>query len=133
MAMMTQSLAKISTFSIMKPVEILKKGLAKLCGQIQGWKTELEAKLKACHPISEAADQDWLDGDGNLIHEERVVEILDNVSDWKSSWEKENVTLKQWIKILDWYNMNGRNQTKTAKHFHTIYPHLKIKQPLVSA
>ena len=36
------------------------------------------------------------------------------------------------IEILDWHNKNGRNQSKTARHFNPIYPNLKIKQPLVS-
>ena len=49
------------------------------------------------------------------------------------SQKKENATLQQRIEVLDWHNANGRNQTKTANHFHTIYPSLKIKQPLVSA
>ena len=49
------------------------------------------------------------------------------------SLKKENATLKQRIEILDWHNANGRIQTKTANHFHAIYPNLKIKQPLISA
>lgn len=47
--------------------------------------------------------------------------------------KKENATLDQRIEILDWYHANGKNQSKTAKHFDLIYPNLKIKQPLVSA
>ncbi|PBK95104.1 hypothetical protein ARMGADRAFT_904611, partial [Armillaria gallica] len=47
--------------------------------------------------------------------------------------KKEVATLKQCIKVLDWYHQNGKNQSKTAKHFAAIYPNLKIKQPLVSA
>lgn len=40
--------------------------------------------------------------------------------------------MEQRIKILDWYHKNGRNQSATARHFATIYPNLKLKQPLVS-
>ncbi|PBL03189.1 hypothetical protein ARMGADRAFT_1069745 [Armillaria gallica] len=47
--------------------------------------------------------------------------------------KKEVATLKQRIEVLDWYHWNGKNQSKTAKHFTVIYPNLKIKQPLVSA
>ncbi|KAG2354181.1 hypothetical protein BDR07DRAFT_1382449 [Suillus spraguei] len=43
--------------------------------------------------------------------------------------KKENATLAQHIKILDWYHANGENQSKTAKHFDAVYPNLKIKQP----
>ena len=51
----------------------------------------------------------------------------------EESGKKENATLEQRIEILDWYQANGKNQTKTAKHFITKYPNLHIKQPLVSA
>jgi Tc5 transposase DNA-binding domain len=47
--------------------------------------------------------------------------------------KKEIATLAQRIEILDWHNANGKNQSKTAKHFDKLYPNLKIKQPLVSA
>jgi hypothetical protein len=47
--------------------------------------------------------------------------------------KKENAMLSQHIEILDWHHANGKNQSKTAKHFDPIYPNLKIKQPLVSA
>ena len=47
--------------------------------------------------------------------------------------KKENAMLEQHIEILDWYHANGRNQSKTAKHFATRYPNLCIKQQLVSA
>jgi hypothetical protein len=41
--------------------------------------------------------------------------------------------LAQRIEILDWHHKNGQNQSKTARHFDSIYPNLKIKQPLVSS
>jgi hypothetical protein len=47
--------------------------------------------------------------------------------------KKENATLQQRIEILDWYHKNGKNQTKTATHFNTIYPNLVLKQPRLSA
>ncbi|KAI6012295.1 hypothetical protein PISMIDRAFT_12079 [Pisolithus microcarpus 441] len=55
----------------MKPFDILKKGLTKLQDQIQDRKAKLTTKLNADHPISEV-DQEWLDGDGNLVDEELV-------------------------------------------------------------
>ncbi|KAJ6477046.1 hypothetical protein C8R45DRAFT_833835, partial [Mycena sanguinolenta] len=45
----------------------------------------------------------------------------------------ENATLVQRIEVLDWYHANGKNQTKSAKHFQPLYPNLRIEQPLVSA
>jgi len=49
------------------------------------------------------------------------------------SQKKKNVTLTQWIEILDWNCANGENQMKTAKHFNAIYPNLQLKQPRISA
>ncbi|KAF8642060.1 hypothetical protein AX14_009760, partial [Amanita brunnescens Koide BX004] len=47
--------------------------------------------------------------------------------------KKENATLAQCIEVLDWYHTNGKNQSKTAKHFELVYPNIMIKQPLISA
>jgi hypothetical protein len=47
--------------------------------------------------------------------------------------KKENATLTQQIKILDWHHKNGKSQAETAAHFVNIYPNLQIKQPLVSS
>ncbi len=47
--------------------------------------------------------------------------------------EKRNATLRERIEVLDWYHANGKNQSKTARHFKEIYPDIDIKQPLVSS
>ena len=46
--------------------------------------------------------------------------------------KKENATLAQRIKILDWYQKTKQSQVKTAAHFDKIYPNLKLKQPIIS-
>ncbi|KAI6115883.1 hypothetical protein F5141DRAFT_1212471 [Pisolithus sp. B1] len=74
----------------MKLFNILKKGLTKLWDQIQDRKAKLTTKLKAGQPISEV-DQEWLDGDGNLVDEEQVVEGLDNAS----------LLLREYVKDID--------------------------------
>ena len=70
----------------MKHIEILKKGLSKLRNQVQQRKAKLEAELKAGRAVSDA-DLDWLDGDGNLVDDERVVEMLDNASDYEREFD----------------------------------------------
>ena len=50
-----------------------------------------------------------------------------------SFYKKKNATLAQRIEILDWHNANGKNQSKTTRHFAPIYPNLQIKQPLISS
>ena len=49
--------------------------------------------------------------------------------------KKENATMKQQIKILDWHHRQGKGfkQGKTAEHWNKIYPNLCLKQPAVSA
>ncbi|CDO71465.1 hypothetical protein BN946_scf184909.g59 [Trametes cinnabarina] len=56
----------------------------------------------------------------------------ENTNDHSGSQRKQNATLRQRIEILDWHHANGKKQTRTAQHFDKIYPHLKIKQPLIS-
>lgn len=46
--------------------------------------------------------------------------------------KKENATLAQCIEILNWFHTNGKNQSKTARHFDSVYPNLKLKQPIIS-
>ena len=46
--------------------------------------------------------------------------------------KKVTASLTQRIEVLNWHHDNGRNQSATAWHFAPIYPHLRIKQPLIS-
>ncbi|KAG6882394.1 hypothetical protein C0993_010722 [Termitomyces sp. T159_Od127] len=48
---------------------------------------------------------------------------------------KENATLKQKIKIMDWHHKQGKKQKQghTTAHWDKIYPNLTLKQPLISA
>ena len=71
----------------MKPIDTLKKGLTKLRDQVREWKARLTAKLRAGDSISEN-DQEWLDGKGNLIDEEQVVETLDDASDYEHGLQR---------------------------------------------
>ena len=45
--------------------------------------------------------------------------------------KKENTTLAQWIKVLEWHHTNSKNQMKMANHLSLMYPNLKITQLLV--
>jgi hypothetical protein len=53
-------------------------------------------------------------------------------SESTSSSKISNASYAQKVEVLDWHYKNGKNQSKTALHFSAIYPHLKIKQPLIS-
>ncbi|KAG9312004.1 hypothetical protein JVU11DRAFT_7277 [Chiua virens] len=71
----------------MKPIDALKKGLGKLCKQVQEWKVKLIATLKAGGSIPDN-DQEWLDGEKNLIYEVWVVETLDGAFDYEHGLER---------------------------------------------
>ena len=60
-------------------IDVLKKGLKTLKKHVASCKTQLEADLKAGNIIS-AEEEEWLDGAGNLVDEERVIKALDNES-----------------------------------------------------
>ena len=83
-------------------IDILKKGLKTLKMSVASHKAQLEADLKAGKLIS-AEDEEWLDGAGNLIDEERMVEVLDNESDYERGLEKLNMKdrdIVQWLVSL---------------------------------
>ena len=62
----------------MKPLALLKNGLIKLHEQIQDRKAKLTAQLQASQPISEV-DQEWLDGAGNPVDADWVVEFRQHI------------------------------------------------------
>ncbi|KAI6121642.1 hypothetical protein F5141DRAFT_1061319 [Pisolithus sp. B1] len=117
--------------------------------------------------------EQWLDGEGNLMDEECIVDLDSNgkqaiqklqdlanasskgpgkkckhgpkhqvpnainASEKKNkkdtcSIAKENVTLAQWIAILDWHHEQKKSQQETATYFNIKYPSLQLKQPIIS-
>ncbi|KAF8137048.1 hypothetical protein EV363DRAFT_1156257 [Boletus edulis] len=93
----------------MKPLDILKQGLTKHQDKIQERKVKLTADLIAGCSVLEA-DQEWLNGDGNLVDEDQVVEMLENASDYK-----------QCIEQLSRMNQNGKHNMMQG-HNNLIWP-----------
>ena len=85
-----RSVTKICKKTSPSMIDVLKKGLKTLKKHITSHKTQLEANLKAGNIIS-ADDEEWLDGAGNLVDEEHVVELLDIEPDYKRGLEKLDV------------------------------------------
>ncbi|KIL66717.1 hypothetical protein M378DRAFT_160191, partial [Amanita muscaria Koide BX008] len=81
------------------PIEVLKKGLSILQQQVKARKAQLEAKLRRNEKISHA-DEEWLDGKGNLVDEERVVEVLETASDYEMGLQRLNDAEKDTIQRL---------------------------------
>ncbi|KIK78413.1 hypothetical protein PAXRUDRAFT_164099 [Paxillus rubicundulus Ve08.2h10] len=106
----------------MKCVDMLKEGLTKLHNQIRDHKTKLEIELKAGWLISEA-DQDWLDGDGNLVDDERVVEALDNASDYEQGLE--GLSLQDKLIVEKLQKLAGKGRIPSNKHNYKFFRILK--------
>ena len=111
-------------FFIMNPIEILKKGLTRLQNQVQDWKTRLLAELRASRPISDT-DQEQLDNNGNLVDEERVVDVLDCASDYEEGLRRLNSHDKYVVdklqsligSTLGVVEMRGMTDTKVTDYF----------------
>ena len=71
------------------PLEVLRKGLNILQQQVKEKKETLKAKLQKNEKISQV-DEEWLDGEGNLIDEEHVVEMLEKASDYEMGMQDLN-------------------------------------------
>jgi hypothetical protein len=67
--------------TVTKPIDVLKKGLKALRKQNEARKSKIQADLDAQKSITES-DEEWLDGEGNLVDEERVIDLLENASDY---------------------------------------------------
>lgn len=60
---------------------------------------------------------------------------LDSAKEHASEQKKprrENASIEIKIKVLDWYEKNGKNQTKPVKHFSSLYPNTRISQATIS-
>jgi hypothetical protein len=64
------------------PLNILKKGLEKFEKTIINRKQKLEACLAEQRPIS-SVDEQWLDNEANTVDEMRIIDTLENASDYE--------------------------------------------------
>ena len=114
----------------MTPIDSLKKGLHTLRIQVQDRKSRIESDLKAGKAISEI-DEEWLDGDGNLIGEEQVVRDLEEASDYERGLERldvESQSIVQRLQVLG----GGHRAPTGKKRKRIIFPHYVISGCLLS-
>jgi hypothetical protein len=65
-----------------KPLDSLKKGLAKFSKQIKDRKDGLNAKLLRRETIS-SDDKEWLNHEANTVNEQRILDELEAASDYE--------------------------------------------------
>ena len=74
---------EISSLMTLKPLDILKKGFAKLTQTIKKKRDNLNMKLSQQEDIS-SVDEQWLDNEGNTIDEQCILEKLESASDYET-------------------------------------------------
>lgn len=64
----------------MSTLQLLKRGYEKLKAKVKPRADSIQTKLKKRQSIS-SEDERWLDSEGNIVDEDRVMAILDGASD----------------------------------------------------
>ncbi len=104
----------------LKPLDILKKGLAKFSSQIKDRKDDLNAKLSRKETIS-SADEQWLDHDANTVDEQRVLDTLEEASDYERGVGQLDKDGKKIVKKLrEWAGDLAGNKQKCTS-FCTLW------------
>jgi hypothetical protein len=101
-----------------KPLEVLKKGLAKFTETIKTRKKELSAKLARAETIS-SSDEHWLDNEGNTVDEQHVLDTLESASDYERGIERLDENGKAIVKKLrewagDLAKVTGNKRKRTS-------------------
>ena len=108
-----------------KPLEVLKKGLAKFTETIKTRKKELSAKLARAETIS-SSDEHWLDNEGNTVDEQHVLDTLESASDYERGIERLDENGKAIVKKLrewagDLAKVTGNKRKRTSFHVQQTY------------
>lgn len=70
---------------VLKPLEVLQKGLEVLTSRTKSRKDALQARLAEAESIS-SEDEHWLDYEANLVDEQQVLEALGNAPDYEQGF-----------------------------------------------
>jgi hypothetical protein len=109
---------------VLKPLDILRKGLEVLTNRVKSRKDVLQARLAKKKSIS-PEDEQWLDYDANLVDEQRILEALENASDYGEGLarlgdEQRNIVKKLHEAAGDLSKVVGK-KPKRAYMIHQLY------------
>ena len=82
-----------------KPLETLSKGLAKLVKSVKEKRDDLNTKLSKKITIS-AADEEWLDNEGNTVDEQHIFDTLKAATNYEKALEQLDESGKEIVKKL---------------------------------
>jgi hypothetical protein len=104
-------------------LDSLKKGLHTLRNQVQERKSRIKLKSdQKAHKVISESDEDWLDGEGNLVDKERVVQDLEEASNYERGLgrlDAEGRGIVQKLQVLG----GGHSAAIGKKHKHTKTSH----------
>ena len=103
---------------MLTPLNSLKKGLHTLRNQVQDWKSRIESNLNAGKAISEI-NEEWLDGNGNLISKEQVVQDLEEASNDERGLERLDMESRGIVQKLQ--VLGGGHQAPVGKKLNIPY------------
>ncbi|KAG6842194.1 hypothetical protein C0991_000164 [Blastosporella zonata] len=118
-----------------KALKTLKAGLANLLKQTKARQELILKALNDKKPVSDA-DEHWLDHEGNHVDEEKVLETLENASNYKRRLERLDSGEKQLVKRLSNLATGiekklAGNKRKCPENHKIVPPGDKKKKPLV--
>ena len=95
------------------PLNALKKASSKLKKSFEKWRKDLLDRLAKKEQLSDD-DENWLDNDGNLVNEQRVIDTLDTASDFK--WGSERLSDEEETALQQLRLAAGLDLSKKRKH-----------------
>jgi hypothetical protein len=107
------------------PFISLKRGLQTLQDQDQAQKSQIEADLKANKLLTQS-DEKWLDGEGNLVDKEHVVQELKNASDYE--WALQELNIKN-QSIVERLQVLRLKEAKPHMFAIIFFPFSKLTEP----
>lgn len=118
---------------VLKPLEVLQKGLEVLTNRTKSRKDALQARLAEAKSIS-SEDERWLDYDANLVDEQQVLEALENASDYEQGFAGLSDEQKNTVKRLreaagDLSKAIGKKRRRESRIFLVLQLELTRHRP----
>jgi hypothetical protein len=98
-------------------------GLQIIQSQVQDRKLRLMTDMRAGKELTES-EEEWLDHAGNLVDEERIVELLKNASDYQKAFECLNKEDKGVVERLQ--ALGSKGKAVISKKRRRMNPHLNL-------
>jgi len=84
---------------VLKPLEVLRKGLEVLTNRVKSRKDAIQAQLAEARSIS-SEDEQWLDYDANLVDEQCILDALEDAPDYECGFARLDSNQKDIVKKL---------------------------------